>query len=196
MTRAYRVALYRVALFRGALMVAVAATALASAPLTANAQRLDRRPARAGDRAQGRDGLERQFRERLAEVVRTRLGLDDAQMARLAQVNDRFERERMALLRQERQTRMELRSEVLAGDSANQPKVADLLDAALRIQRQRLDLTEREQRELGAFMTPVQRAMYFGIQDEMRRRMEEMRRQGRPGVPGARVPPGRRPPPP
>lgn len=178
-------------------IVAAVAVAIASVTMPARAQRLERRPGRAAEAAQSRQGLERQFRERLAEVVRRQLELDDSQMVKLGSVNDRFERERMRLLRQERQVRMALRAEVLRRDSANQQKVSALLDDAMQIQRQRLALTEREQRELSTFMTPVQRAMYFGIQDEMRRRMEEIRRQGRPGGPGARAPGGggRRPPP-
>jgi periplasmic protein CpxP/Spy len=153
-------------------------------------QQVDRAPARAGAPAQGRVGLERQFRERLAEVVRRRLNLDEAQMRELGQVNERFERERMLLLRDDRQVRQSLRAEVLLGDSANQGRVATLLDQALEIQRRRLDLTAREQHDLAAFMTPVQRAKYFGIQDELRRRMEDIRqnrqeRQRRGGGPGS-----------
>jgi len=168
---------------------------IASAPLFA--QRVDSAPARNGPPAQAGAGLERQFRERLAEVVRRRLNLDDEQMRQLGQVNSRFERERMMLLRDERQVRQSLRAEVLAGDSANQSRVSDLLDQALRIQQRRLDLTAQEQRDLSAFMTPVQRAKYFAIQDELRRRMEELRqnrqeRQRRAGALG----PNRRPPPP
>jgi periplasmic protein CpxP/Spy len=162
------------------LTAGMASTAMIAPPLVA--QSVDRQPARTSVPAQQRPALERQFRERLAEIVRRRLDLNDGQMRKLGQVNDRFERDRMLLLREERQVRQSLRREVLARDSADQSKVSGLLDQALRIQRQRLDLTEREQRELAAFMTPVQRAMYFGIQDDLRRRMEELRqeRQERP----------------
>ena len=147
------------------------------------AQRANRAQAQPGEPAEARAGLERQFRERFAEVVRRRLSLNDAQMQQLGQVNNRYERERMMLLREERQMRQALRQEVLAGDSAEQAKVAELLDRALRIQRQRLDITERGQRELAGFMTPVQRAMYVGLQDDMRRRLEDIRQQRRPGAP-------------
>lgn len=150
---------------------------LFAASIPAGAQRVDRVPGRSGAPAQDRQGLERQFRERLAQIVQRRLNLDAAQMRRLGDVNGRFEQERMRLLRDERQVRQALRAEVLAGDSANQTRVAELLDRALKIQHQRLDLTEREQRELAQFMTPRQRAMYFGIQDDLRRRMEELRQQ-------------------
>jgi len=118
-------------------------------------------------------------------------------MRQLGQVNERFERERMLLLRDDRQVRQSLRAEVLLGDSANQGRVATLLDQALEIQRRRLDLTAREQHDLAAFMTPVQRAKYFGIQDELRRRMEDIRqnrqerqrRAGRSGSGAQRQPP-------
>ena len=161
-----------------------------------SAQRADPVPARVGAPAQEGGGLERQFRERLAEVVRRRLNLDDAQMRQLGQVNNRFERDRMILLRDERRVRQSLRSEVLAGDSANQSKVSGLLDQALKIQQRRLDLTAEEQRELSAFMTPVQRAKYFAIQDDLRRRMEELRqnRQERQRRTGTLGPGGRRAP--
>jgi len=165
-----------------------------------SAQRLDRQPARA--REQGLppgEPLERQFRERLAEVVRRRLNLNDVQMRQLRQVNERVERERMQLLREERQVRVALRTEMLAADSADQERVATLLDNTLRIQRRRLDLTEQEQRALSDFMTPLQRAQYFAIQDDLRRRLEDIRQQRqqrqqrRPGMPPGPPPQGRPP---
>ena len=172
-------------------IVLVLGTVVSSALGAQRADRSPGRPALQGQPGQGMPALERQFRQRLAEVVRRRLNLNDTQMHQLGQVNDRFERERMLLLRQERQMRQALRTEVLAGDSADQSKVAGLLDRALEIQRQRLDLAQREQRELSAFMSPVQRAMYVGIQDDLRRRLEDIRQQRRPGAPAVG---GRRPP--
>jgi periplasmic protein CpxP/Spy len=174
---------------RSGCALAAAAVALAFANSPVRAQRLQPPP---GAAVQER-GLERQFRERFAEIVKRRLNLNDAQMQQLGQVNDRFEQERMRLVREERMARQALRTEVLAGDSADQPKVARLLDQLLGIQRRRLDLTEREQRELSGFMTPRQRAMYFGIQDQLRQRLEELRQQRQQrragGVLGTRRPP-------
>jgi hypothetical protein len=156
--------------------LAVAVVWVAAAVSPAHAQRADRVQAQQGAPPPG-GVLERQFRERFAEVVRRRLNLNDSQMQRLGQVNDRFERDRMLLLRDERRARQALRAEVLAGDSANQGRVANLLDELLRIQRRRLDLTESEQKELSAFMSPTQRAKYFAIQDELRQRLEMLRQQ-------------------
>ena len=62
----------------------------------AGAQRVNGAQAQAGAPPQG-PALERQFRERFAEVVKRRLNLDDTQMQQLGRVNDRFERDRMML---------------------------------------------------------------------------------------------------
>ena len=158
------------------LVLVVAVLCVATPVSPACAQRENRLQAQPGTQPPG-GALERQFRERFAEVVRRRLNLNDSQMQRLGQVNDRFERDRMMLLRDERRARQALRAEVLAGDSADQAKVSNLLDELLKIQRRRLDLTESEQRELSSFMTPTQRAKYFGIQDELRQRLEMLRQQ-------------------
>jgi len=176
----------------------VALSLIGVCALELSAQRLERRPARPAEQAPGPGGgaLERQFRERLAEVVRRRLNLDGTQMRQLRQVNERIERDRMGLLREERQVRTSLRAEVLAGETADQGKISQLLDDALRIQRRRLDLIEAEQRALSAFMTPIQRAQYFAIQDDLRRRLEDIRQQRqqrRPGAPGGPPPAGQRP---
>ncbi len=152
-------------------------------------------------RAQGqpnRQELEQRFRQRLATVVKTQLGLTDGQLQQLAAVNRRYESERTDLNERERQSRLELRREVQAGNGADQRRVDELLQELFRIQRRRLDLTEREQRDLSTFLTPVQRVQYLTIQDRLRQRLDQLRRQqGRRGATPQpdrdRRPPGRRP---
>ena len=87
-----------------------------------------------------------------------------------------------------------MREELAVADSANQERVATLLDQMLRIQRDRLALVEDEQRELATFLSPVQRARYLGIQEQLRRRMEEFQRQRQAG--DSARPARQRPPPP
>lgn len=128
-----------------------------------------------------REALERQLRARTGEMVKRRLDLTDTQMSRLQATNRHFEQQRMALFTRERETRRALRQEMMSEDRANQPRVAELLDETLQLERQRLDLLQDEQRELAKFLSPVQRAKLLGIQTELRRRTQDMR--GRPQRP-------------
>jgi protein CpxP len=133
-----------------------------------------------------RQALEQRVRQRMASVVKQRLGLSDDQMRRLGEVNRDIEGQRRLLNQQERDLRVGLRAELVRGDSASQDRVARFVDQLIDVQRRRIDLLSREQRALAAFMTPVQRARYLAIQDQLRRRMEEMR--GRPRRAGQRRP--------
>ena len=133
-----------------------------------------------GNRGKNREALELRVRERLGRLVKEQLDLSDEQVAKLQQTNRKFERERIALVQQERDIRISVRSEVLAGDSANQTKVAGLIDQMLKVQRQRTEIVEREQRELAAFLTPVQRVKYLVLQEQVRKRVEEFRQRGGP----------------
>lgn len=125
-----------------------------------------------------RAALEQQFRERLEAVLKERLALTDAQLAFLRDVNNRLDGERRALFREERAVRLEMR-EALRGaqDQAAQDRVAALLERARLVQRKRLDLMEAEQAELASMLTPIQRAKYLGLQEQLRRRAEEMQRR-------------------
>lgn len=154
-----------------------------------------------------RERLEARVRERMGQMIRTQLNLSDDQMRRLQASNQRFERQRRLLVEQERDVRMGLRDEMISGDTTRGPQVAALLDRMLQVQRQRLDLLEAEQKELAGFLTPLQRARYFGLEEQLRRRVEEMRQgggvrqeppMGRPGMqgrPGGQGRPGARRPP-
>lgn len=140
---------------------------------------------------QERDALEARLRVRMAEVVKRQVGLNDDQMRRLGATNRRFESQRLDLMARERDIRRDLRDEIESGDTTRSAQVSRLLEQMLQVQRQRLELLEAEQKELATFMSPHQRARYFGLEEQMRRRVEEMRDQqgGRPPAGGARRPP-------
>jgi len=126
-----------------------------------------------------RQELERRFREQSADIVRRQLQLNNDQMSRLQAVNQQFEGQRLALLAEERQARQALRDE-LASSTPNQQKVATLLDQLMGVSRRRLDVIANEQRELAKFVTPVQRAKYLGLQNQLRQRMDEVRGRDAP----------------
>jgi Spy/CpxP family protein refolding chaperone len=140
-----------------------------------------------------RPALEQQFRERVAQLTKNRVGLTDAQMAQLEQSNARFAPQLLQIATQERETRRQLRQEMTAGGQPNQQKVSDLLDAAVRLQKQRIAIVESEQKELARFMTPVQRARYIALQQQFRRRAQELDGQngvGKNGMGMQRIRPG------
>jgi Spy/CpxP family protein refolding chaperone len=181
-------------------LIALAALALA-APLPA--QESD--PATAAKAADSaaiasspeRRQLERRLHQRMLEVTRSRLGLTQDQVDKLSATNERYEQQRRSLAQRERSLRLELRAQLRRGDSADQNRVAQLLDQTLQAQQERLELYRKEQSDLSAFMTPVQRAKYMGLQEQVRSRVEELRSKGRdrdrgprgPGAPAAQAKP-------
>jgi Spy/CpxP family protein refolding chaperone len=114
-------------------------------------------------------------RVRLEALMRTRLGLDDAQVAQLRAVTGRFARERQPLVAEERRTRMLLREELNRGDRADQTTVAAALDRLLELQQRRLSLVQQEQRELARFLSPTQRAQFLGMQERAMRAAQQLR---------------------
>src|SRR5262245_35155359 len=117
----------------------------------------------------GRQQLEARLRQRLWSITKNRVGFTDDQMNRLAQTSRRFDSRRRELAIDERQQRQLLRREILAGSAADQSQVATALDRVLQIQRERIDLQIQEQRAFAEFMTPVQRARYAALQEQLRR---------------------------
>ena len=147
-------------------MLLTAVVALAASAASAQ-------PVRGANGNPQRPELEQQFRQRLAKLAQTRIGLSDAQMTQLEQSTARYAPQLSELARQERETRRQLRVELTA-TQPNQQHVSDLLDASLRLQQQRINLIQAEQKDLARFMTPVQRARYAALQQQFRRRTQEL----------------------
>jgi Spy/CpxP family protein refolding chaperone len=161
-------------------LIALAALALA-APL--RAQERDPVAAKAADSAAiapspARRQLEQRLHQRMLDVIRNRLELTQDQVDKLSATNERYEQQRRSLAQRERALRLQLRAQLRRGDSADQNRVAQLLDQTMQAQQERLELYRKEQNDLAAFMTPVQRAKYMGLQEQMRSRVEELRRKG------------------
>ncbi len=136
-----------------------------------------------GPAAPRRQLLEQRVRQRFEQIVRQRLQLTDEQVQRLRQTNQRFSVERRRLTDHEREMRGEIRRELQPGVAANQDHVAALTDSLFTIQRQRLDAAQAEQKELAGYLTPVQRVRYYGLQEQLRRRLELIRQRRRQGAP-------------
>ncbi|MBA3580462.1 MAG: hypothetical protein H0W42_10815 [Gemmatimonadaceae bacterium] len=143
---------------------------------------------------QRRAALEGQVRQRIAVMVKQRLQLTDAQAQQLQETEGRFELRRRDLMQREQRLRQDLRQQLTPGVEADQQRVASLLDQIMAVHRERVTMTEQEQRDLARFLDPIQRAKYLGLQGELRKRIEGMRQGRRAGRAGAQRPPGRRPP--
>lgn len=135
--------------------------------------------------------LEARFREQFTRVVRARVGLTDQQMARLAPINERYSLQRRRLQMEERATRIALQR-ALRGDASDSAQVAAMLQRLVDQQKRRVSLLEAEQRELATIMTPIQRARYMALQEQVRRQVEQRRGGGSGGAGGQAR---RRPPP-
>ncbi len=123
----------------------------------------------------GRMVLEQQVRQRIAQVTRERLGATDDQMAKLEATNKKFDEQRRVLVEQERSARIALRKQMQHPDAAQQDQVSALLDQVNSLQRQRIDINGQEQKELSGYLTPLQRAKYFALEQQVRQRMQQMR---------------------
>jgi hypothetical protein len=121
--------------------------------------------------------MEQQLRRNLWQIAKQRIGFTDAQMTQLQRTSQRFDERRRALVVEERSQRQILRQQLLADANADQNRVATALDRLHQLQRQRVDLLIEEQREFATFMTPVQRAKYAALQEQLRRRAEALRRR-------------------
>jgi len=173
--------------YAATLLASVMAIALFVAP-RAHAQQQDQTPAPQSGAvptqptalSNQRRTLEQQLQQRMGQVVRKRLQLTDEQFTQLQTVNRKYASRRAQLLQQERALRQQLRQQVLRGDGADQASVSALLDQIMTVQEDRLALTRQEQRELTPFLTPVQRARYAAIQEQVHRRIADLRRQRQP----------------
>jgi hypothetical protein len=168
-------------------MIAAVTATQAVTPSIAVAQKRPRPFAKAlsesgGVKTPRRAKLERAYRERIEDVVRTRLNLNDEQMQKLRGVNSRLEVRRRDLAMQEHATRLALRSEVARGASADQGRVTKLMNDAQNLQQQRFALQQQERTEVSTFLSPVQQAQYFGLQAKLRQRAQELERE-QDGVP-------------
>src|SRR5207237_5933639 len=112
----------------------------------------------------------------LFQMTRRRVGLTDAQMNQLVPINRRFEVQRRQIQRQERETRLSLRDAMRDTSQVDQTRISGYLDRLVQLQHQRVALVEQEQRDLAQFMTPLQRARYTALQEQVRKRVEQRRR--------------------
>lgn len=130
-----------------------------------------------------RGGGQQAARQAIERVIRNQVQPTDAQMKQLQAIDARFEPERIRLVREEMTVRQQLRQAMLDSANIDEARIGQLLDQMVTFPGKRAAIMEAEQRELAGVLTPLQRAKYQAIQEQLRRRIE----QGR-GAPGRKPP--------
>ncbi|HVX41812.1 MAG TPA: Spy/CpxP family protein refolding chaperone [Gemmatimonadaceae bacterium] len=158
------------------------AESTAARPLAPRAGHPVRGRAAAQQPGERQQALVRRVRQAFNAVVRRQLSLTDDQAQQLQQVEQKYQRQRTALQREERQARVALAAAIVdTTGSVDQSRIAGYMDQLIAAQHRRADLLDAEQKELAGFLTPLQRAKYQGLREQLNRRVTEMRQQGARG---------------
>jgi hypothetical protein len=128
----------------------------------------------AGQAQAARERLEGQMQQQMVRLMRVQLGLTDAQIGRVQEVRTRIDAQTRAIGAQEGKLRNDLRDEVTIGDTTRNAAVRDLLDRIVKLQRQRAELAESEYKDLAAVLSPMQHARFIGLQEVLRKRINQM----------------------
>ena len=100
-------------------------------------------------------------------------------MAKLGPISQKYEQQRRQLQVEERDARVSLRRSIRE-ESADSAEVSKLLRTLVELQQRRSHILAAEQIELATIMTPLQRAKFMAMQEQIRRRLEQMRQRRNP----------------
>ncbi len=134
--------------------------------------------------------LRTQIEERFGQRVQMELGLTDQQMDRLRAAERNTRDRHQALADREQDLRSAVGEQLQPGVAANADSLAHLLDAIAANHVSRAQEEQQEMRELGQFLTPVQRARLLMMRQALMQRVQAIREgrwsppAGRPGFPG------------
>lgn len=120
--------------------------------------------------------------------VRRQLGLDSAQAMAVGKVLTEWGTKRRNLEAEERQFNALLARQLRPGVAADESAVVELVDRLLGNRVAYAESFEGEMRELAAILTPVQRAQFLMMRDQVLRSVREL--QERRWVDGVPVRPG------
>ena len=137
-------------------------------------------PVHAQEPGAGRPGLEqlrRRVRERVAQRIQQDLNLTPDQMHRLRSTVGSYAGRRRELEARQRALRQALGGQLRPGVAAVADSVARLTDELLDLRVRYAESFREEQRELGRYLDPVQRAKLMLLRDRLTSRAQEFRRR-------------------
>jgi Spy/CpxP family protein refolding chaperone len=183
-------------MIRRALSLATAALLVCAGVSPAQGRKAERaanQAAKQAARAEGRGGraagganqqaLAKQIHQAFAGVVRKRLNLTDDQARQLDATQQRFQQQRTQVQRDERQARVGLKAAMEdSTGTPDQAKISSYMDQLVQAQHRRATILEEEQKELSGYLTPLQRAQYQALHEQLNKRIQQMQQQRAAGA--------------
>jgi Spy/CpxP family protein refolding chaperone len=146
--------------------------------------------------AANRQELVRRVRQAYNDAVKKELDLSDDKWHQLQDMDRRYTQQRQQVTRDERSARLGLKS--VMEDSArvggvDQARISQYMDQLLQAQHRRVEVLDAEQKELATVLTPLQRAKYQGMREQLTQRIRQLQQQNARGgePPPPDVPPPR-----
>jgi Spy/CpxP family protein refolding chaperone len=125
----------------------------------------------------------REVRQAIERVIRAQVKPTDAQMKQLQALDQKYEPQKVQLNREELQVRTQLRDAMRDSTNVDESRISQLLDKLVQFPGRRAAIMEAEQKDLAGVLSPLQRAKYGAIQEQLRRRIEQGGRGGPPPGP-------------
>src|SRR5713226_8400143 len=119
--------------------------------------------------------LRAQIEKRFGERVQQELQLTPDQAAQLRASQERFGALRRDVIRQQSERRRALDDQMQPGVAANADSVRKLMDGMRAGREQMLKIERDEDREMGGYLNPVQRARYQQMRERFVQRVNELR---------------------
>lgn len=131
-----------------------------------------------------RDRIQENFLARAKE----QMGLNDDQMTKLRAAEQRVATKRRSIEQEIRRLNGAIAEQLRPGIAAKEDVVTKSLDSLGTLRVSYAQVFKEEQRELSAFLTPVQRAQFYRMREQMVDRVREVRqdRGGRQAPPRQR----------
>jgi hypothetical protein len=130
--------------------------------------------------AANRQELVRRVRQAYNEAVKKELDLNDDKWHQLQDMDRRYQQQRQQVQRDEKAARLGLKS--VMEDSArvggvDQAKISEYMDQLVQAQHRRAEILDAEQKELATVLTPLQRAKYQGMREQLNQRIRQLQQQ-------------------
>lgn len=121
--------------------------------------------------------MRQQIEQRFAQQIQANLGLRDEQAVKLRATFNTYAPKRRAMEQEERAIKRGLQGQLRPGIAANSDSVAKLVDRLLEVKVAYAQSFVDENREMAAYLTPVQRAQFQVMRERLMARIEEIRQQ-------------------